>query len=253
MRVILSATSIFIFLVLAIVMEMVDSSIGMMYGTILSPLLIMMGIPPVQAIPAILFSQALGGISGSLAHHKCRNFNSSLGSKDMKIVMLTVIPGMVAVILGVIVAFGLDPVQVKMYIAVLVIIMSLLCFFPIKYKFSWWKHALVGSIAAFNKAISGGGFGPVTSTGKIIAGMKPSTSIATTTLSEVFICMLAFILYILFSKDTSWVLVLALTAGALIGGIIGPFITKKVNNKAMRVLIGIFGIISGAWMIYKVF
>lgn len=244
--------SIFLFVGMAIVMEMVDSSIGMMYGTILSPILILIGVEPVMAIPALLFSQAMGGITGTLAHHKCRNFKIAVRSDDMKVVMLTVIPGIIAVIIGVYLASGLDPLHVKLYIAILVTVMSILCLCPVRYRFSWWKHVIVGSIAAFNKAMSGGGFGPVTSTGKIIAGMKPTNSVATTTMSEVFICMVAFIVYLLLSGNMDWVLVLALTAGAMIGGLAGPFITRKINSRSMRVVIGVFGVISGIWMLNKV-
>lgn len=46
--------------VLAIIMEFIDSSMGMMYGTILSPLLIGMGFRPEVIVPSILISQAVG-------------------------------------------------------------------------------------------------------------------------------------------------------------------------------------------------
>ena len=47
----------------AFVCEYIDSAIGMGYGTILSPLLIIMGFDPLVAVPAILLSQAFGGLS----------------------------------------------------------------------------------------------------------------------------------------------------------------------------------------------
>lgn len=42
--------------------EFIDASMGMMYGTILSPVLIIAGFEPVLVVPSILFSQALGPI-----------------------------------------------------------------------------------------------------------------------------------------------------------------------------------------------
>ena len=42
---------------LATIGEFIDSGLGMMYGTILSPLLILIGYSPEVVIPSILFSQ----------------------------------------------------------------------------------------------------------------------------------------------------------------------------------------------------
>jgi len=52
-------------LVAAFLCEMIDSSLGMLYGTILSPVLIIAGFDPLMVVPSILFSQAIGGIIAS--------------------------------------------------------------------------------------------------------------------------------------------------------------------------------------------
>jgi len=57
----------------SLIMEMIDSSIGMMFGTLLTPILILVGYNPVHVIPAILLSQALGGFIASIRHHKLKN------------------------------------------------------------------------------------------------------------------------------------------------------------------------------------
>jgi len=51
--------------VCGLVMEVVDAAIGMGYGTILAPVLLMLGFDPFQVVPAVLISQPVGGLLAS--------------------------------------------------------------------------------------------------------------------------------------------------------------------------------------------
>lgn len=55
-------------LLAAFVCEFIDSSLGMMYGTILSLVLILAGFDPLLAVPSILLSQATWRFSASVFH-----------------------------------------------------------------------------------------------------------------------------------------------------------------------------------------
>jgi len=242
----------FIILVLfALIMESVDSSLGMMYGTLLSPILIGCGYQPLEVIPAILLSQAIGGISGTLFHHKFGNSDFKSLTRETKIMLAMVIPGIIAVAFGILIAINLPIFYIKVYIGALVLIMSALCLTRLKFRFAWWKHITLGSIAAFNKVISGGGFGPVTSTGGIIGGLSAKVSIATTTFAELGICLFSFVAYLIFAQ-VSWVIVLPLCIGAFVGGVFGPYFCSRGNHKILRIAVGFLGIISGIWLFYKI-
>ena len=243
--------TIFFLVIIAIIMEIIDSSLGMMFGTILSPILIGIGYEPLIVVPAILVSQGFGGLSGTISHHKFRNADFNGFTKDTKVALAMIVPGVFVVFIGVACAINIPTIYVKSYIAILVIIMSLLCVSKFKYKFAWWKHYVIGAIASFNKAISGGGFGPVTSTGGIIGGLKSKISIATTTFSELVICFVAFAVYLTYNNELNVLLICTLSVGAFIGGIIGPIISSKLNHKSLRKIIGVVGVISGMWLILK--
>jgi len=240
-----------VLIVMALIMETVDSSLGMMYGTLLSPILIGQGFEPQVVVPAILISQAIGGISGTVSHHRFENANFRGLTRDTKIVLARIIPGLMVVTVGVFAAVNLPKLWLKTYIGILVIVMSTLCLSPIKYKFAWWKHYAIGALAAFNKALTGGGFGPVTSTGGIIGGLEAKVSIATTTFAEVCICSASFIVY-LFFVGVDWTFALSLCIGAFIGGIIGPYICSRVSHRGLRKSVGILGIVSGIWLLWRV-
>jgi len=242
---------IIVLIVMALIMETVDSSLGMMYGTLLSPVLIGYGFELEVVVPAILISQAIGGISGTISHHRFENANFRGLTRDTKVMLAMVLPGLMVVTVGVFAAANLSSLWVKTYIGILVIVMSALCLSPIKYKFAWWKHYVVGVLAAFNKALTGGGFGPVTSTGGIIGGLEAKVSIATTTFAEVCICSASFIVYLFFA-DVDWIFAFSLCIGAFIGGIIGPYICSRVSHSGLRTGVGILGIVSGIWLLWRV-
>ena len=82
---------ILIMISLAFIMEIVDTSLGMMYGTLLSPIFIGYGFEPLVIIPAILISQAVGDISGTMSHQKFKNADFRGLTTDTKIVLAMVI------------------------------------------------------------------------------------------------------------------------------------------------------------------
>lgn len=239
--------------VLSIIMEFIDSSMGMMYGTILSPLLIGMGFRPEVIVPSILISQAVGGAIGTIRHHHYNSANFNGLTKDTKIVLAIVLPGILACIFGAYVGVLIPGWVLKLYIGILVIIMGFFCIRKYSFKFSWWKIYGIGLVAAFNKALTGGGFGPLTSTGKIVGGVDPKLSIATTTYAEVPICGLAFVFWIIFNGGIDYIYPLTMSIGSAIGALIGPWVTFKMKTEKMRKLIGVFAIISGIWCIAKIF
>ena len=67
---------------LALMAEIMDSGIGMMYGTLLCLLLISAGYDPLLVVPSVLISQALGGAIATVRHHKYRNAYFEGLSKD---------------------------------------------------------------------------------------------------------------------------------------------------------------------------
>nr|MDO8075877.1 sulfite exporter TauE/SafE family protein [Candidatus Freyarchaeota archaeon] len=242
-----------ILFVIALLGEIIDSGLGMMYGTLLSPILIAAGFSPSAVIPSILISQAMGGLTGTIFHHRYKNADFTLKSPHLKVVLAIVLPGLVAVLFGVLVAVNIPSWVMKSYIGILVIAMGFLCVFPLEYTFRWWKMYLVGIVSAFNKALSGGGFGPVASTGKILGGLDPKVSVATTTCAEVPICLTGFITwYLVEGTPTAWWFPAVLCAGATVGAVIGPYATARIDTKLLKIIVGVLAIASGVYLCYTV-
>lgn len=236
---------------MAFVMIIVDTALGMYYGTLLSPILVGFGFDPLVVIPSLLISQTLGDLTGTLSHHRFKNADFRGLTQDTKVTLTMVIPGALVVIVGALIAVSVPRVALKTYIGLLVLVLSLLCFRRIKYKFRWWRHIGYGTLAAFNKVITGGGFGPVTSTGGIIGGLSPRASIATTTFGELLICALSFAAHVALRGLVDPIFAVCLCAGAIMGGFIGPYVASRIDPSRLRTLVAILGVVSGIWVLTR--
>ena len=262
---------------MAFLCEFVDSGFGMGYGTILSPVLIIMGFDPLVAVPAILLSQAFGGFTAAVFHHQFENASFSGGSKDLKIVFIVSGFGIIATIVAALIALNIPRLVLKAYIGVLVLVMGLLLLSNRRFSFSWRKMIAIGILSAFNKAISGGGFGPVVTAGQIISGQRHKGAIAATTLAEAPICTVAFVTYLagrvvrdidtpVLSKSVSdffslmfsrhifqWELVLALLLGSVFVAPFGALTTRLIKATKMSLILGAFITLLGIWTLLKTF
>jgi len=266
----------FIFL-LAFICELLDSSLGMGYGTILSPVLIIMGFSPLVAIPAILLSQAFGGFTASVFHHQFENVSFKAGSKDLKITLIVSGFGILAAIIAALVSINIPKIVLKTYIGVLVLVMGIIVLRNKQFKFTWNKMISIGILSAFNKGLSGGGFGPVVTAGQIMSGQEHKKAIGATTLAEAPICIVSFFTYLigrtvlelktpilkmpmsdfftkLFSpKMFQWELILALLLGSVLVAPFGALTTRIIRRDKMHLIIGILITVLGVWTLAKTY
>lgn len=272
------SVGLFLFLfTLAFFCEFIDSSLGMGYGTILSPVLIIMGFDPLVAVPAVLLSQAFGGFTAAVFHHQFENASFTRASKDLKIVFVVSGIGILATILAALIALHIPKVVLKTYIGVLVLAMGIILLSNRTFRFSWKKMIGIGILSAFNKGISGGGFGPVVTSGQIIAGQEHKGAIAATTLAEAPICAVAFLTYLVgrvagnleapildmpFSDLVSrmfsarlfqWDLVLALLLGSVFVAPFGAFTTRIMRTKRLSLILGVLVTALGVWTLWKTY
>jgi len=238
--------------VLAFACELIDSSLGMMYGTILAPVLIIIGFEPLLVVPSILISQALGGFTAAVFHHQLGNVHFSRKSIDFKAVCIITIFGIVGVAAALSLALNIPSWVVTVYIGVLVLVMGAIILSKRKFSFSWKRLSVVGLISSFNKAMSGGGFGPVVATGQIISGIDSKNAVGITVLSEAPICIAAFIGYMLFHPGFTWNMAIALIIGAGIAAMLGPRITSRFPSSVLRTAVGILALVLGIWTLAKV-
>jgi uncharacterized membrane protein YfcA len=244
----------FYIVILAFICEYIDSSLGMGYGTTLTPLLLMMGYNPLQIVPCVLLSELVTGLSAAFFHHRFKNSNFKFGAIDFKIAMVMATCSIFGTLAAVFIALRLSKFYIKLYIGVLVLAMGVLILATLKrtYQFSWKKISALGILAAFNKGISGGGYGPLVTSGQILSGVKSKNAIGVTSLAEGLTCFVGVITYLTFTNHTvDWSLSPSLIIGAALSVPLATYTVKKFKGGPLRMIVGITTLLLGLFTLGK--
>ncbi|MDD4201959.1 MAG: sulfite exporter TauE/SafE family protein [Candidatus Omnitrophica bacterium] len=264
--------------VLAFFCEYMDSTLGMGYGTTLTPILLIMGYEPLQVVPVVLISELFSGLLAGALHHKEGNVDfrpkmidmpeiiSELKSfgyiktakkvfpKHLKVALILAMCSIVGTISAVFIAVSLPKFWIKLYIGILVISMGiiiLICFNK-TFRFSWNKIIGLGLLASFNKGISGGGYGPVVTSGQILSGVEGKSAVGITSLAEGLTCAVGIATYFIVSgNNLNLQLVTCITAGAILSVPFSVKSVKKITEKRLKLAIAVLTIILGVLTLWK--
>ncbi len=227
-------------MLLAFICELVDSSLGMGYGTTLTPIMLALGFEPMEIVPAVLCSEAITGVLAGVFHQEFGNVDFKRGSPDLKIAMVLTGFSVVGVLLATIVAINVPSWVIKVYIGVLVLALGLVILLNKKkeYVFSWKRISGIGFLAAFNKGISGGGYGPVVTAGQVLSGVRGRKAVGITSLAEGITSIVGFGIYFFSGVSLNSTLLISLILGAVISVPISAYIVSRLPAGKLTYIIG---------------
>jgi len=241
--------------VLAFVLEYFDAGVGMGFG-IMTPALILLGFSVLEVVPAVILASTVLSLSAAFFHHAFRNVDLSHDSKEFKITLVLTGFGIVAIFIGAVIAVNLPAEIVKVYIGLLMAIIGVVIFVTEKqekHKFSWFRLIGLGSVASFNKGVTGGGYGPVLAGGQILTGVSPKKAVGITAFSEGIISLAAIITYfILDFAFFNWPLTIALIIGGGVGSPLAAFTVSKIEEHYLRISIATLSILLGLGVIFEI-
>lgn len=240
--------------ILAFCCEYVDSTLGMGYGTTLTPLLmLLLGLHPLVIVPAVLLSELLTGTTAGLLHHKAGNVNFRRGSIHLKIAGVLTGCSVLGTLAAVAIAVRLPTWALRTWIGLLVLTIGIVILTTMskQYGFSWKKVAGLGTIAAFNKGMSGGGYGPVVTGGQLLAGVEGKNAIGITSLAEGLTCVVGVLAYMHILGTLNWYLVIPLVFGALCSVPVSAYTVKRIRTRNLKISIGILTTILGIFTLLK--
>ncbi len=265
--------------VFAFFAEYMDSTLGMGYGTSLTPILLLMGFAPMQIVPAILLSELMTGLLAGFTHHCVGNvdfrphtMNVPTIIRSMRLlgvrnsfVQGTPIALRVALLIGscsvigsvasVGLAVSIPDFYLKLYIGILILVIGGVIIFTLNksFAFSWKRTVALALVASFNKGISGGGYGPVVTGGQLLAGINEKNAVAITSLAEALTCFVGLLTYFVLKGSVDLRLAPFLIGGAILSVPLSAITVREMNMKNLRLYIGIATIILGIMTLTKVF
>jgi uncharacterized membrane protein YfcA len=232
--------SFLVILPVAFIAEYIDSSLGMGYGTTLTPILLLAGFSPLQVVPAVLLSEFVSGTTAGLLHHRLGNVDLRWGTRSASTMWILALCSVVGTVAAVILAVKLPTVWVKAYIGFMILGIGLfiLAVPRMAGAFSWKRIVGLGTVAAFNKGISGGGYGPLVTGGQVLIGVPEKHAIGITSLAEGLVCLVGLALYLTLQGGLYWSLAGPLTLGALISVPAATLTVRVLPERMLRQAIG---------------
>ncbi|MCK4660903.1 MAG: sulfite exporter TauE/SafE family protein [Phycisphaerae bacterium] len=237
----LGAGTILAIFLAALFCEYIDSSLGMGYGTTLTPLLLLAGFEPLQVVPAVLLSEFITGFSAALLHHRDGNIDLLRDRKVQSVALslggLSVCGAVAAVTLALhIPKFWLTAIIATIIVSVGVVILA-----TVRRRLAYRRsHMLVlGAVAAFNKGLSGGGYGPLVTGGQVVSGIAPKQAVAITSLAEGLTCLVGLTAYMVMRGNLDWALAVPLTVGAMLSVPMATLTVRRLPEAFMRASVGV--------------
>ena len=247
---------------LAAFFEFMDASAGMGFGTALTPMLLMVGFDPKQIVPVVMIQQGAAGLVGAFLHREFENVEWKFKpmSETIKLAMIIVISGVVfnvLAIVGIYKIFAVDKIWIKLYVALLLLMMGGVSLFQSKKERPYrpGKMVLWASLAGFNKGVGGGGYGPVVTIGGLMAGVPVKSMLAVTAISEGAVSTVAVLAWLgmLGSGVTiDYILLPSFMLATMFSAVAAPYMTRVFPEKLWKIVVPAYCLCLTAYAFWKI-
>lgn len=247
------ATNVLVLFGLCFACELIDSGLGMGYGTILTPTLLVIGYQPQDIVPTILFSELLSGFTASFFHNEIKNVELAPRGKDFSGASILAAGSIVGVTVGVILSVNIPKEVLKVAIGCIILMSGMFVILVSRrvLEYKKWKMLVLSGVASFNKAVSGGGYGPLVTSGQILSGVQGKAAVGITSFAEAFTCLFAVILFLCQGGFINLHIFIPMCAGALLSVPFSVFAINKANEDHLKIIVGVVTMSLGALTIYK--
>ncbi len=227
--------TIFIFIGVGFIAQMIDGSLGMAYGISCSSFLMSTGVSPVLASASVHVAEVFTTVTSGFFHWK-------MGNIDKKLFRKLVIPGVFGASAGAYLLSNFDGKIIQPYISGYLIIMGFVLIQKSFRTVKFWRFkrpALLAAFGGFLDASGGGGWGPVVSTTLMAGGNHPTKIIGTVNATEFFVAFAAGGVFTLFVGIESIEIVIGLIIGGMIAAPLGALFANKINKRYAMILVGV--------------
>lgn len=231
--------------------EWINGAFGMGFGTLLVPALLWAGLDPVTIVSSVLATESLAGLAASTFHARDRNVDFSASRPRRALVLLSLgCAGGVA--LGVPMALALPRRELVLFTATIVILSGIVLLRVLRQAaFSQPKLVALSVLAAFNKSLTGGGFGPLLTTGQVLGGVEPKAAAGVTSFTKAVTGALGLGLYLSSGHALDLRVAGAMTAGALLAVPVATGTIRRMEEARVKRTIAWVAIALGAVTLVK--
>lgn len=194
------------------VAQMIDGSLGMGYGVILSIILSSMGMSPVTVSASVHVAKFFAAGASGFSHFK-------FGNVDKSLTIRLIIGGVAGAILGTIILTNVPIDIIKPITAFYLTGMGILIVYRARHKVTprdeIKRVTPLGWLGGFCDAIGGGGWGAIVTSGLLVKGKHPRFVIGSVSFAEFFVSVT--IIGLLISEIPQLLTQVQIIAGLIIG------------------------------------
>ena len=204
--------------------EYVDSSIGMGYGTTLTPMLLLLGLNPAAVVPAVLVQELISGSANVISHQRLGNVDLRPSGRALRMGALLGVCGLLGGALAARVALNLPADTVKLVTGIIVASMGVAVIGAgrLRLRFSWPR-----------------------------AG-APREAAASTAFAEATTCAGALAGYLTAGTPIPWALAGSLIVGGVVASVMGAATVRVMPERGLKWAIAGGCVVLGGLTLLKV-
>jgi uncharacterized membrane protein YfcA len=189
----------------------------------------------------VLFSELLSGLAAGALHQRDGNVDLLRDRHARRTLMLLTVLSAAGALAAVTLAISIPKFWFSLAIVAIVLAMGVVILATRKRQIRYRSGNVVaiGLVAAFNKGLSGGGYGPLVTAGQVVSGLPAKHAVAITSIAEAFTCLVGLGAYLVLKGGLDWTLATPLAAGALLSVPVATLTVKRMPESAIRAAVGV--------------
>jgi len=227
------------FIIVGFLAQVVDGALGMAYGTISNALLLSVGVPPAISSASVHFAEIFTTSISGFSHLK-------LGNVDKNLFKKLLIPGVIGGVLGAYILTNIDGDKIKPFIGIYLLIMGIRILYKVTsmHKHSEEKitrrrhYSVLGLLGGFFDAIGGGGWGPIVTSTLVSDGKNPRKTVGSVNAAEFFVTISEVVAFLALMSQFNWSVIIGLIIGGSLAAPFAALITKKIPAKVLMISLG---------------
>ncbi len=225
----------FIYAMIGFIAQLVDSALGMAFGSISSSLLLVIGFPAQSISATVHMAEIFGGSASAASHWRMKNIDYATLKKLM-------MPALIGAILGAFLVIRFDNEALVIWLGVYFIIIGTAIIIktlkPSFIRLINTHREILGFIGGFLDAFGGAGWGEFVSSGLLLRGYEVRKVIGSLVTVEFMISVAVSVIFYNTIGIKYWPEIIALSLGAIAAAPIGALICKKVPVVPLTLLVG---------------
>ena len=234
--------SIFQFIVVGFLAQLIDGALGMAYGVSSNTFLLSLGVPPAVASASVHAAEVFTtGVSG-LSHWR-------LGNVDSYLLKRLVIPGVLGGAIGAYLLTEMPTQMIKpivaVYLAVMGIVILRRAMGTVEEREVRTALVPLGAVGGFFDAIGGGGWGPIVTSTLVARGNSPRFTIGSVSMTEFFVTLsqsIVFVLTLTLTLENAQI-ILGLLIGGVLAAPLAAFTARHIPARPLMMAVGVLIII----------